>query len=214
MSLSEAVAVVDFGSGNLGSLVSCLRSEGIQSEVVADPELLVRFGRVILPGVGHFGAAMNTLVARGLDEAIRFVVADGAFLLGICLGMQLLCVDSEETSGADTEAGLGLINAKVVSLEQLGCVGRIPHVGWNSVHQTSPGGLLGSLPAGADFYFVHSYAVDLASIAREDVVATTCHSVPFASVIRHGNVVGTQFHPEKSSRFGRLLLQDLIRGGA
>ncbi|HET7298631.1 MAG TPA: imidazole glycerol phosphate synthase subunit HisH, partial [Burkholderiales bacterium] len=188
------VAVIDYGLGNLGSVRRAIAELGAEPVLADKPEQLASADRVILPGVGSFADGMALLRERGWVGALR---ETGKPVLGICLGMQLLA--SRGTEGGDSE-GLDLIPGEVVGLDKLGCELRIPHVGWNSVAVDDPGRILRGITSGTDFYFVHSYVFQPRDAA--DVVATTSYGVPVTAVVGRGNAMGTQFHPEKSSKAG------------
>lgn len=188
-----------------------LRQAGVEPSVVSSSGQLQAFDQVILPGVGHFGAAMRRLTETGLADDLRKYVAEDRPLLGICLGMQLLSASSEESVDGHPVEGLGIVPCRVVHLGALGCTERVPHVGWNGVEVTDSGRkTFKAIPNQADFYFVHSYAVDPGSIRESDVTSYTTHSVRFVSSLRFGEVWGVQFHPEKSSHFGRLLITTFL----
>jgi len=200
------VALIDYGMGNLGSVRRALGELGAEPLLADSPAKLAGAERVILPGVGAFGDAMGLLQAGGWVSAIREQAGAGKPLLGICLGMQLLATRGLE--GGENE-GLGLIPGDVVPLAGLGCELRIPHVGWNSVALRDPdASTVRGIPQGTDFYFVHSYAFQPRDPA--DVVATTAYGIPIPAVVARGNVMGTQFHPEKSSRAGFRLLRNFL----
>ncbi len=201
MSTSEVV-VVDYGLGNLRSVENALAAIGAPyrfarnaSEVRAAPKLL-------LPGVGAYRVGMQNLEQAGLADAIRAVAAEGIFVLGICLGMQLLLDEGDEGGYAK---GLGLIPGKVRKIEPAQGL-RIPHMGFNEVRIAYGSPLLADIPDSSDFYFVHSYHAVVAE--ERDTLATTVHGGEFASVIGRGNVFGTQFHPEKSQGQGLKLLKN------
>lgn len=200
------VAVIDYGLGNLGSVRRAIAELGSEPVLADKPEQLASADRVILPGVGSFADGMALLRERGWVGALRETRKP---VLGICLGMQLLA--SRGTEGGDSE-GLDLIPGEVVGLETLGCELRIPHVGWNSVAVDDPGRILRGITSGTDFYFVHSYVFRPREPA--DVVATTSYGVPVTAVVGRGNVMGTQFHPEKSSKAGFRVLRNFLDAGA
>lgn len=206
------ITIVDYGLGNLGSVANMLKKVGVAARISADPAELRDSAALILPGVGHFDAGMRNLRERGL-----FAVLDGLVrqekkpVLGICLGMQLLARGSEEGS----LPGFGWLDADVVKLDPTAGAGAsgarlaIPHMGWNEVVPSDPE-LFAGLPAGeARFYFVHSFFMRCDH--PEDVAATTTYGAPFTSAVHRGNVWGTQFHPEKSHRFGMRLLENYAR---
>lgn len=199
------IGIVDYGVNNLCSVAQALVSVGATAEVAESPGQLAHVDRIILPGVGGFGAAMSELAGKGWRSAIRERVDRGTPLLGICLGMQLLA--DRGTEGGDVE-GLGLIPGIIVRLDELGCRERIPHVGWNSVAGLRDEGLFAGIPEHSDFYFVHSYAFSPAD--GGDVLAFTDYGVSIPAAVRRGHVFGTQFHPEKSSRAGLRLLRNFV----
>lgn len=200
------VAIVDTGLCNVDSMWRALEECGAKAEVTEDPAALANADKIVLPGVGAFPDAMEALHECGLVEAIREqVLVEGVPLLGVCLGMQLLATRGFEVR--DT-LGLDLIDAEIVRIDPA-FDERVPHVGWNEVHRTDRHcALLDGIPDGADFYFVHSYRMRCADPA--DVVATTPYCGDFASMVQHGNVFGTQFHPEKSQAFGLALLRNFV----
>ncbi|HLI59818.1 MAG TPA: imidazole glycerol phosphate synthase subunit HisH [Solirubrobacteraceae bacterium] len=194
------IAIVDHGMGNRRSVHKALEHVGARVEVTDDPGALAAADGLVLPGVGAFGAAMSALQDRGLIAPIRAAAAEGRPLLGICLGLQLLFERSTELG--DT-AGLGLLGGAVTRIDAGGL--RIPHIGWNEVRPVRAAPLTAGLPErGAAFYHVHSYAVRPSDPA--DVVATTTYGETFATIVARGAVMGTQFHPEKSSAHGLRLL--------
>ena len=200
------VALIDYGMGNLGSVRRALGELGAEALLADAPAKLAGADRIILPGVGAFGDAMDLLQAGGWVSPLREQANRGKPLLGICLGMQLLAARGLE---GGTNQGLGLISGEVVPLTTLGCALRIPHVGWNSVAvRDAASSIMRGIPEGTDFYFVHSYAFQPSDPA--DVVATTAYGVPVPAVVARGNVMGTQFHPEKSSRAGFRLLRNFL----
>jgi glutamine amidotransferase len=199
------IAVVDYGMGNRRSVHKALEHVGAPVQVTADVREIDAADGLIIPGVGAFAAGMESLVARGLDAPIRRAAAEGRPVLGICLGMQLLFERSSELG--DT-TGLGLIPGDVTRLQAPGR--RIPHIGWNEVTFVRPSSLTDDLPpAGAAFYHVHSYAAWPAD--PDDVVATTTYGETFTTIVARGGVMGTQFHPEKSSGHGLALLRGFAR---
>lgn len=205
------VAIVDYGMGNLGSVRRALTELGVDVIVAERPDQLAAAARIVLPGVGSFTDGMAHLDARGWSDALRErTLTHGIPLLGICLGMQLLAGAGSEGGNGTMTPGLALIPGDVVRLDALGCTLRIPHVGWNAIvpHGTPP--LLAGIPPQTDFYFVHSYAFRPASPSH--ILATTDYGVPLTAVVGDGPVMGTQFHPEKSSRAGFRLLKNFLEG--
>jgi glutamine amidotransferase len=200
------VAIIDYGLCNLDSIRRAIELCGGDPFVTEEPDRLSDANLLVLPGVGAFGVAMENLKAQGMDQAIREQVASGIPMLGICLGMQLL--SSRSTEGGN-HTGLDLISGDVVLLNERGGNDRVPHIGWNSVRiDQSDDPLLAGIAPDTDFYFVHSYHVTCADSAN--AVASTPYCGGFTSVIRRGNVAGTQFHPEKSQRAGLHLLTNFL----
>ena len=210
------VAVIDYGVGNLGSVMRALEELRATPVLVSKVEQLNNFGRLILPGVGNFSDCAALLKNGAWDLAlIEHVKEQGKSLLGICVGMQLLADESSEGAVGEVGAsvkGLGLIPGRVDYLKHLGCPNRLPHVGWNSVTCCQEDGLFQGIPDGTDFYFVHSYA--FVPKGEDSVIAVTDYGYRVPVAIRRGNVWGTQFHPEKSSRAGFKLLANFVQGAA
>ena len=200
--------VIDYGMGNILSVLSAVRYLGATAEVSSDPEAIASAQKLILPGVGSFRRAMESLRATGLDQAIHRAVQSGETnLLGICLGMQLL--GTVGTEDGETE-GLGLIDQRVDSFtpEELSGL-KIPHIGFSGVKAGPDSRLFAGLPSEADFYFVHSFRM-LPEIP--DTVVSCCHhGATFAAAVEKGNVFGAQFHPEKSQTNGLMLLRNFLR---
>ena len=201
------IAIVDYGMGNLRSVEKGLARTGVDTSVTSDPDEIRSARGVVLPGVGAFGACMENLRSRGLDDTIREVVRSGKPFLGICLGLQLLFDESEEFGPV---AGLGLLRGKVVrfagaSLDRL----KIPQIGWNRLKIRRPVAELANLEPDPFVYFVHSYYVVPAD--PEITVATTEYGVEFAAAIAHDNVFACQFHPEKSQADGLRMLSNFAK---
>lgn len=195
------VSLVNYGLGNLGSVVNMLKRVGAESRLVQTPEEILASERLLLPGIGAFDTGMRLLNEQGLVPAIREFAASGKPLFGICLGMQLLLDGSEE----GVEPGLGLIPGTSKKFaEQPGV--RVPHMGWNHAVATHDDPLMAGLDGESRFYFVHSFKVVPARDA--DVLAVTNYGGPFASMIRSENVMGAQYHPEKSHAFGMRVLSN------
>lgn len=200
------VAVVDYGMANLDSVRRALEVQGATVVVTSDPGDLADADRIILPGVGAFGIAMDNLRERGLDRALtEQVIEQGAPFLGICLGMQLMASSSVE-HGEHT--GLGWVPGRVVRLEPTTEDPRIPHVGWNEVHPTVDHPLFAGVEADRDFYFVHSFHFACDDPATS--LAATPYTGGFTSVVGADNAVGVQFHPEKSQQVGQVLLKNFL----
>ncbi len=193
------VGIVHSGIGTTASMLNMLRSAGIEAEIVDAPVRLDRFSHLILPGVGHYTEGSTRLNDGGWREPIVVFAASGKPLLGVCLGMQLLGTDSAEGPGD----GLGILPFRLDKIPAADGV-PVPHMGWNTVKSITPTPLLRS-EEDARFYFVHTFAVSADSPVA---LGITHHGIDFASVVGRDNVHGVQFHPEKSHRFGRLLLQN------
>jgi imidazole glycerol-phosphate synthase subunit HisH len=209
------VGVIDYGVGNLGSVLRALEELRVAPVLISRPIDLHPADLLILPGVGNFGDCARLLHGGGWVEALRDEVLGGQKpMLGVCVGMQLLATCSAEGSAAgshDGTPGLDLIPGRVEHLRSIGCSLRVPHVGWNDVEKYDTDcSLLAGIPDGTDFYFVHSYAFQPAN--NQDVLATSEYGVRFPAVISRGHVFGTQFHPEKSSRAGFRLLRNFVEG--
>lgn len=207
MSSLPRVAVIDYGLCNIDSITRALELNGAVPARVRSPEQMDGTDLMVLPGVGSFDKAVAALKASGLDRTIRDRAASGVPLLGICLGMQLLSAWGEEGGGTD---GLGLLDARVVRLKTEDAAERIPHIGWNAVAIARPDPLMDGIEDCTDFYFVHSYHMQCNN--ADDVVARTPYCAGFNSIVRHANVIGTQFHPEKSWPHGHKLLANFIKG--
>ena len=193
-----AVAIVDSGVANLGSVRAAFARLGAAATVTRDPAVLRAAPRVLLPGVGAFDAAMSALREAQLVECLRTLTQP---LLGICLGMQLLFERSEE----GTEPGLGILPGRVTKLPAHGDV-RVPHMGWNTIESIESTPLLSGVEAGDHAYFVHSYAVADGPLT----LARCSNGVTFSAVIGDGRAFGAQFHPERSARTGARLLQNFL----
>jgi glutamine amidotransferase len=205
------VGVINYGVGNLGSVLGALDALDVSPIIVNNPLEMHLTDCLILPGVGNFADCSRLLSSGGWIDAIRDeVLTHNRPILGICVGMQLLANDSMEgASNGESVPGIGLIPGHVKHLRDFGCNLRVPHIGWNEVVCVREGDLLLSgIPSGTDFYFVHSYAFE--PIDRSDLLATTDYGVPITAAVRRGHIWGTQFHPEKSSRAGFRLLKNYI----
>lgn len=201
------ITIVDYGLGNLGSIQNMLRKLGHQSELTSDPAHVAKAEALILPGVGAFDLGMRNLRELGLQEVLeKRVRAEGVPVLGICLGAQLMTRGSEEGS----EPGLGWIAADTVRFAgpQMSDL-PVPSMGWSPVRLGSPHTLFEAAGDDTRFYFVHSY--HFRCDRAEDVIAWSSYGYEFAAAFAHANVMGVQFHPEKSHRFGMSLLDRFAR---
>ena len=196
------ITIIDYGRGNLRSVAKALEHLGVANEITGEADKVQRAERLILPGVGAFGDAMEELGRRGLVEPIKRHVAGGRPMLGICLGMQVLMEWSEEAPGVP---GLGLIPGTVKRFQTRL---KVPHMGWNRVRQVAPAPLFRGIPDGEYFYFVHSYYVDPIAAQQGVVAGRTEYEADFPSVLWRGNLLATQFHPEKSQERGLQMLRN------
>lgn len=192
------VVLVDSGGANIGSVRYALERLGVAAEMTAEPERIQAADRVILPGVGAAGPAMEKLRGFGLVELLRSLERP---LLGICLGMQLLFERSEE-GGVDC---LGLLPGQIARMPSAPGI-RIPHMGWNSLDIRRASPLLAGIETGDWAYFVHSFAAPV----TDDCIASSTHGEPFAAVVQRGRVMGAQFHPERSAATGLKLLENFL----
>jgi glutamine amidotransferase len=199
------IVVVDYGVGNIGSVLNMIRKAGGEVVASASSEDVERAHKIVLPGVGSFDHAVRRLQQLGLAEPIRARAEAGVPLLGICLGMQLLSFASEEGE----LPGLGLIPGRVRRFAfDANLSLRIPHMGWNQVAACKPHALTVGLETDARFYFVHSYHYECDDPVDE--LFSTHHGYEFASGIQRANIMGVQFHPEKSHRFGMQLFKNFL----
>lgn len=197
------VGLVDYGVGNLGSVSNMLKRLGEPTARVSTAEEVLNSERILLPGVGAFDHAVRELQQRGLFDALQQFAASGRPLLGICLGMQLLLDSSEEGE----LSGLGLIPGRSVKFEASAHL-RVPHMGWNHATPAREDTMFSGVEADARYYFVHSYHT-----VPTDPAATLAHTdygQRFSSMLRVNNVIGAQFHPEKSHVFGKTILKNFV----
>lgn len=199
------LAVIDYGAGNLRSVMHALNHLGVQDLCLARrPDELRGAHKIILPGVGAFGAGMEQLRQQGLIEPLREAVQAGVPYLGICLGMQFLFERSDEMGDHE---GLNLLPGRVTRFPRMNGY-KVPHMGWNRLEVTRATPLLTGLQADASAYFVHSYYC--APTNPDDVIVTVHYGIPFTAAVQRDNIYGVQFHPEKSQRTGLKLLTNFL----
>ena len=201
------VGIIDYGMGNLLSVKNALEILGAEVSVCTQPQDIYRVDKIVLPGVGAFTDCMSNLHSKGFVEALNENVMKGAKpILGICLGMQVMARKGDENGGCP---GLGWFDAEVVRLTPQDSSLRIPHIGWNNIAFNLNSPLFGGLPESPDVYFVHSYYMKCGS--ADNVDATFDYSGTFTAAVRKNNIMGTQFHPEKSQDIGLKILDNFLR---
>lgn len=198
----KAIAIIDYGAGNLRSMVNALNHLGYQPKITSRAADLLAAQMVIFPGVGAAAASMAGLQAMGLDDTVRQLITANRPFLGICLGLQVLFTVTEEGGGHKC---LGIFPGQV---RRLPAGLKIPHMGWNQVKQTVAHPIFAGIPDNANFYFVHSYYADPED--KSLIAGETTYGVSLCSVIARGNLVATQFHPEKSGEFGLKMYANFI----
>lgn len=198
------VAIIDYDAGNIKSVEKALHYLGEEAVITRDRDTILGADRVILPGVGAFGDAMEKLRTYELDKVIQEVVAQNTPFLGICLGLQLLFESSEESEGVE---GLGILKGKVVRLPEESDL-KIPHIGWNSLKYPNAGRLFTGIAEDSYVYFVHSYYLQAKDPSI--VTATTEYGTLIHASVEQGNVFACQFHPEKSSEVGMQILKNFL----
>jgi glutamine amidotransferase len=204
---SQHIVIIDYGMGNVGSISNMLKYLGARAIISSDYTVIKSADKLILPGVGHFDRAMENIKKQSLYEVIGEMALDKKKpFLGICLGMQLMCNLSEEGNAV----GLKLVDAQVKKFnfpDNKEC--KIPHMGWNYIQPQKQSHILQGLDEKSRFYFVHSYFVECSG--RPDVLTETIYGKPFVSSFEHNNLIGVQFHPEKSHRFGISLFKNFLQ---
>lgn len=199
------IHIIDYGAGNIGSIVNMLKKAGSESKITSNPDEIMRAAKLVLPGVGNFDYGMKKLNDSGLVRSLnKKVLIDKCPILGICLGAQLMTNSSEE----GREKGLGWFNAEVVKFDsRLGI--RIPHMGWNNVVSKKHTPLNENFVEELKYYFVHSYFIK--SNEEQDVLFKTTYGEEFVSALNKNNIYAVQFHPEKSHKFGLNLFQNFVK---
>ena len=190
------IAIIDYDAGNIKSVQKALQYLGQEAVLTRDREVILSADRAVLPGVGSFGDAMEKLKGYGLSEVVREFAATGKPFLGICLGLQLLFEESEESPGVQ---GLGLLKGKIRRIPE-GEGRKVPQIGWNDISINPDSRLFRGIPDHSYVYFVHSYYLEAAD--RKEVAATTEYGVSIDAAVEAGNVYACQFHPEKSGKVG------------
>jgi glutamine amidotransferase len=193
------IAIIDYGAGNLKSVKKAFDFLQVQSKVISSSEEWGGFTKLVLPGVGAFGAAMEKLQAAGFVDKINCWLEENKPFLGICLGMQLLMEVSQESEQVN---GLSYFKGKCLRFHQ----GKVPQIGWNQIQLRRQSKLLDGIEDNSFFYFLHGYYVQPAN--EQGITATTNYGVTYSSMIEKGNIYAVQFHPEKSSKAGLKLLQN------
>lgn len=197
------IAIIDYDAGNIKSVEKAVISLGAETVITRDRETILNADKIILPGVGAFGDAMEKLKAYGLVDLIKQTVADKKPFLGICLGLQLLFESSEEAKGVE---GLGILKGRIIHIPDKGL--KVPQIGWNSLKFPNKGRLFKGIDEGAYVYFVHSYY--LHADEPDIVTATTKYAALIHAAVEKDNVFACQFHPEKSSSVGLRILKNFI----
>ncbi|SFE15156.1 glutamine amidotransferase [Lentibacillus persicus] len=194
------IAIIDYGAGNIKSLQFGLTNVGLESRLTTDPDVIRQSDGIILPGVGAFRDAMDALINLNLDGVLKEEAANNKPLLGICLGMQLLY----ETSYEDGEwYGLGLLHGEIGRINDSV---KVPHMGWNTLHHHTNSALLNDIPENTYVYFVHSYA--LKTYNPDELVSSASYGGTVPAIVQKDNLIGMQFHPEKSGTMGLQLLKN------
>ena len=201
------IGIVDYNMGNLASVINAFAKVGADATLESDPSKLNQYDKLILPGVGAFGDAMEHLKKNGMDEAVKAFAATGKPLLGICLGMQLLFESSEEFG--ETK-GLGLIPGKVVAFDEsrFDHLLKVPHMGWNELFQQKQTAIFADLPKDFYLYFVHSFH---AVCDDQYAIGKTHYGYEFVSAVQNGNIYGIQPHPEKSHENGLKIIENFAK---
>ena len=202
------ISIIDYDAGNIKSVEKAIEFLGEEVEITSDKEKILASDGVILPGVGAFGVAMEKLHSRNLVETIKEYAKTGKPFLGICLGLQLLFDESDETPGVK---GLGLLEGKIKRIPseyEDGTTLKVPHIGWNNIDINPSSKLMKGIPSDSYVYFVHSFYLEAANLC--DVISTTEYGVKIHAAVERDNIMATQFHPEKSSDVGLKILSNFI----
>ncbi len=199
------IAIIDYGAGNIQSVYKALKFIGADCKVTSDKEEILNADGAILPGVGSFGDAMDTMTKRGIKDTIIEYTKSGKPFLGICLGLQLLFPESEETPGVK---GLDIFKGTITKIPNQNRTLKIPHMGWNNISIKQKDGIFKGIEGEPYVYFVHSFY--LKAQDKDIVAATTQYGVEIDAAVQKGNIIATQFHPEKSGEVGLKMLKNFV----
>jgi glutamine amidotransferase len=204
--MTTKVAIINYGIGNIRSLYNSLKKIEVKAEIISDPELIFKFNKVFLPGVGSYKKAIDMIKKKGWDRAIKKFSTDiNKSFFGICVGMQILSTHGYEHGKSD---GLNIIEGDVERMDKQGCKLKLPHIGWNSVRILNKNLITEKINNESNFYFVNSYSLKI--VNSNELIASTNYGIDFPSIINKKNIFGTQFHPEKSSNAGIQILKNFI----
>ncbi|MCI5598478.1 MAG: imidazole glycerol phosphate synthase subunit HisH [Ruminococcus sp.] len=199
------IAIIDYGAGNIQSVYKALKFIGADCKVTSDKDEILNADGAILPGVGSFGDAMDTMTKRGIKDTIIEYTKSGKPFLGICLGLQLLFPESEETPGVK---GLDIFKGTITKIPNQNRTLKIPHMGWNNISIKQKNGIFKGIEGEPYVYFVHSFY--LKAQDKDIVAATTQYGVEIDAAVQKGNIIATQFHPEKSGEVGLKMLKNFV----
>lgn len=199
------IAIIDYGAGNIQSVYKALKFIGAECKVTSDKDEILNADGAILPGVGSFGDAMDTMTKRGIKDTIIEYTKSGKPFLGICLGLQLLFPESEETPGVK---GLDIFKGTITKIPNQNRTLKIPHMGWNNISIKQKNGIFKDIEGEPYVYFVHSFY--LKAQDKDIVAATTQYGVEIDAAVQKGNIIATQFHPEKSGEVGLKMLKNFV----
>lgn len=199
------IAIIDYGAGNIQSVYKALKFIGADCKVTSDKDEILNADGAILPGVGSFGDAMDTMTKRGIKDTIIEYTKSGKPFLGICLGLQLLFPESEETPGVK---GLDIFKGTITKIPNQNRTLKIPHMGWNNISIKQKNGIFKGIEGEPYVYFVHSFY--LKAQDKDIVAATTLYGVEIDAAVQKGNIIATQFHPEKSGEVGLKMLKNFV----
>lgn len=199
------IAIIDYGAGNIQSVYKALKFIGADCKVTSDKDEILNADGAILPGVGSFGDAMDTMTKRGIKDTIIEYTKSGKPFLGICLGLQLLFPESEETPGVK---GLDIFKGTITKIPNQNRTLKIPHMGWNNISIKQKNGIFKGIESEPYVYFVHSFY--LKAQDKDIVAATTQYGVEIDAAVQKGNIIATQFHPEKSGEVGLKMLKNFV----